>query len=151
MRGLLVPLVRPDQIHRDPQHGGSAVFLRRQYRQRRDAFIEALAGRLPDWQVMGSAGGLHLTEALPPEMHEGRLVAAAIGLGLSVLGLAPMSGGTRTEPGIVISDARATSSMSEEAVDRLVKASRVLDQVTPEMEAVAASSANLWHDLVESR
>jgi len=88
MRGLLVPLVRPDQIHRDPQHGGSAVFLRRRYRQRRDAFIEALACRLPDWQVMGSAGGLHLTVALPPEMHEGRLVAAAIGLGLSVLGLA---------------------------------------------------------------
>ena len=98
---------------------------------------------------MGSAGGLHLTVALPPEMHEGRLVAAAIGLGLSVLGLAPMSGGTRTEPGIVISYAyaRATPSMSEEAVDRLVKASRVLDQVTPEMEAVAASSASLWHDL----
>jgi len=100
---------------------------------------------------MGSAGGLHLTVALPPEMHEARLVAAASGLGLSVLGLAPMSGSTGTEPGIVISYARATPSMSEEAVDRLVKASRVLDQVTPEMEAVAASSANLWHDLVESR
>ena len=121
--------------------------MRRRYRQRRDAFIEALARRLPDWQVMGSAGGLHLTVALPPEMHEGRLVAAASGLGLSVLGLAPMSGSTGTEPGIVISYARATPSMSEEAVDRLVKASRVLDQVTPEMEAVAASSANLWHDL----
>ncbi len=30
--------------------------MRRRYRQRRDAFIEALARRLPDWQVMGSAG-----------------------------------------------------------------------------------------------
>ncbi len=121
--------------------------MRRRYRQRRDAFIEALARRLPDWQVMGSAGGLHLTIALPPGMHEGRLVAAAGGLGLSVLGLEPMSGSSVAGTGIVISYARMTSSMSEDAVDRLAKASQVLDQVTPEMEVAAASATDLWHNV----
>ncbi len=121
--------------------------MRRRYRQRRDAFIEALARRLPDWEVMGSAGGLHLTVALPPDMPEGRLVAAASGLGLSVLGLKPMSGSTMAGPGIVISYAGSTPSMSEDAVDRLVKATKVLDQVTPDMEAAAASAAHPWHDI----
>lgn len=121
--------------------------LRRRYRQRRDAFIDALARRLPDWQVMGSAGGLHLTVALPPGMPESRLVAAAGGLGLSILGAEEMSGSTVAEPGIVISYARATLSMSEDAVDRLVKASKVLDQVTPDMVAAVASATDPWHDV----
>ena len=120
--------------------------LRRRYRQRRDAFIDALARRLPEWQVMGSAGGLHLTVALPPGMHEGRLVAAAGGLGLSILGAEEMSGSTVAEPGIVISYARATPSISEDAVDRLVKASKILDPVTPDMVAAVARATDPWHD-----
>jgi len=121
--------------------------LRRRYRKRRDAFIQALARGLPDWQVMGSAGGLHLTISLPPGVPEGRLVVAAAGLGLSVLGLEGMAGRETGKPGIVVSYARATPDMSEDAVGRLAKALTVLDQVTPEMEAAAASTANLWHDL----
>lgn len=121
--------------------------LRRRYRQRRDAFIDALARRLPDWRVMGSAGGLHLTVALPLDMPEARLVAAAAGLGLSVLGLDVMSHHKASGPGIVISYARATPDMLEDAVVRLAKASTILDQVTPEMEATGSSNANLWHNL----
>jgi len=121
--------------------------LRRRYRQRRYAFIDALARRLPDWQVMGSAGGLHLTVALPPHVPEARLVAAAAGLGLSVLGLDGMSHHKASGPGIVISYARATPDMCEDAVVRLAKASTILDQVTPQMEATASSNANLWHNL----
>ncbi len=120
--------------------------LRRRYRQRRDAFIQAFGRRLPSWDVMGSAGGLHLTVALPAGIPEGRLVAAAAGLGLSVLGLETMSASKVSGPGIVASYARATPDMSEDAVDRLVKASQLLDQITPEMEAAAASAASLWHD-----
>jgi GntR family transcriptional regulator/MocR family aminotransferase len=119
--------------------------LRRRYRQRRDAFIEALARRLPDWQVMESAGGLNLIVALPPELPEGRLVAAAAGVGLSVLGLSTMSGRKTSGAGIVISYARATPDMSADAVDRLVRAVEHLNEVTPEMEAAAASTASLWH------
>ncbi|MDQ3504163.1 MAG: hypothetical protein M3446_00430, partial [Actinomycetota bacterium] len=77
----------------------------------------------------------------------GRLVAAAGRLGLSVLGLEPMSGSSVAGTGIVISYARMTTSMSEDAVDRLAKASQVLDQVTPEMEVAAASATDLWHNV----
>ena len=124
--------------------------LRRRYRQRRDAFVQAIGRRLPDWQVMGSAGGLHLTVALPPDVPEGRLVAAAAGLGLSVLGLEAMTGSTVSGPGIVVSYARATPDMSEDAVGRLVTAAQLLDQVTPEMEATAARASILWHDSGEN-
>ncbi|MBA2414514.1 MAG: PLP-dependent aminotransferase family protein, partial [Geodermatophilaceae bacterium] len=121
--------------------------LRRRYRKRRDAFVQAVERKLPDWQVMGSAGGLHLTVAVPPGMSESRLVAAAAGLGLSVLGLEAMSGSTMSGPGIVVSYARATPDMSEDAVGRLVRASQLVDQVTPEMEAAAVSASMLWHDV----
>jgi GntR family transcriptional regulator/MocR family aminotransferase len=120
---------------------------RRRYRQRRDAFLEALARRLPSWQAMGGAGGLHITIGLPPELPEGRLVAAAAGLGLSVLGVSAMSGRQGSPPGIVLSYARATPDMLKDAVDRLARASRLLEQVTPEMESAAAGAATLWDDI----
>lgn len=121
--------------------------LRRRYRQRRDAFITAVARRLPEWQVMGSAGGLHLTVALPPDIPEARLVAAAARLGLAVLGLEVMSNANASGPGIVVSYARATPDMCEDAVARLAKASRLVSQVTPHMATEAASTAHLWHDV----
>jgi len=121
--------------------------LRRLYRQRRDAFIQALTRQLPEWQVMGSAGGLHLTVALPPGVSEGRLVAAAATLGLSVLGLADMCGRHVSRPGVVISYARATPDMCADAVRRLALAADLLDQMTAEMEAAARSSSHLWQDV----
>jgi len=120
--------------------------LRRLYRQRRDAFVEALGRGLPDWQVLESAGGLALTIVLPPGLSERRLVAAAAGLGLSVLGLEAMTGHTSPAPGIVLSYARATPDMSAEAVARLIRASQILDGVTPDQEAAAARDATLWDD-----
>ncbi|MDQ3663909.1 MAG: PLP-dependent aminotransferase family protein [Actinomycetota bacterium] len=122
--------------------------LRRRYRQRRDAFVDALARRLPEWRVLESAGGLNLTIALPPELPERQLVAAAAGLGLAVLGLQEMSGHQAPGPGIVLSYARATPGMSEDAVRRLADASVAVDQVTAEQEAAVARAANLWNDLV---
>jgi len=121
--------------------------LRRRYRERRDAFLRAMERRLPDWTVMGNAGGLHLTLALPPGVSEGRLVAAAAALGLSVLGLETMQGSTVSGPGIVVSYARATPDMSEEAVTRLFQATQFVDQVTSEMEARVTSAAILWQNL----
>ncbi len=121
--------------------------LRRRYRQRRDALLQAIGHHLPDWQVMGSAGGLHLAVALPPDVSERRLVAAAAGQGLSVLGLEAMSGSTTWGAGIVVSYARATPDMCDVAVRRLAAAAQRLDQVTPEMEATAARESILWHDL----
>lgn len=120
--------------------------LRKRYRLRRDAFIQALSRRLPDWQVMGSAGGLHLTISLPADVPEGRLVAAASELGLWVVGLNSMSAGTSPKPGIVLSYARTTPDMLDEAVARLATALDGLDSVTPDMEAAAASTAIAWDD-----
>ena len=120
--------------------------LRKRYRLRRDAFIQALSRRLPDWQVMGSAGGLHLTISLPADVPEGRLVAATSGLGLWVVGLNSMSAGTSPKPGIVLSYARTTPDMLDEAVARLATAFDGLNSVTPDMEAAAASTAIAWDD-----
>lgn len=120
--------------------------LRRRYRRRRDAFIAALSERLPDWKVVESAGGLNLTVTLPPALPEGRLVAAARGLGLSVLGLEAMRGRPGRGPGIVVSYARATPGMSEEAVRMLASAAKSVDQVTLEEEA-AARAVQLWTDV----
>lgn len=120
--------------------------LRRRYRQRRDAFVGAITTLLPTWQVMGSAGGLHLTVALPPELPEGRLVAAAAGLGVSVLGLSTMSGDGEHGPGIVVSYARATPDLCQEAVNRLARAAEQVEQVTDEMETTIAQASLLWQD-----
>lgn len=96
--------------------------VRRRYRQRREALVSALSRRLPEWTVLGSAGGLHLTVVLPPEVSERRVIAAAAERGLAVLGLEPMNGATAERGGLVISFARATPDMVEDAVDRLVAA-----------------------------
>ena len=121
--------------------------LRRRYRQRRNAFIAVLARRLPDWQVLESAGGLNVIVALPPDVPERRLVAAARRLGLWVLGLEVMSGHQTARPGIVVSYARMTPDMSEDAVARRSRAMNVMHDVTPELEAAAASTAHLWEDV----
>ena len=161
---LLLPALR--SIKRDDDFGSNAIdqhvlarllgsgaydrhlrALRRRYRHRRDALIEALADRLPGWEVMGSAGGLHLTVSLPPELPENRLVAAAAARGLAVLGLQHMSGSESAAEGLVISYARATPHMLQDAVARLEEASRVVDYVTPEMEAAATSTADLWQNV----
>jgi len=72
--------------------------LRRRYRTRRDALVEAFARALPDWEVLGSAGGLHLTVRLPEGVPEGRLLVAAAGLGLSVFGLGAMTAAAIRRP-----------------------------------------------------
>ncbi|MBA3524791.1 MAG: hypothetical protein H0T85_09625 [Geodermatophilaceae bacterium] len=95
---------------------------------------------------MGDAGGLHLTVASPPDVPEARLVAAAAQLGLSLLGLDEMRGSVTSGPGIVVSYARATPDMCEDGVRRLLKASTLLDLVTPEMEAAVARTAHPWPD-----
>jgi GntR family transcriptional regulator/MocR family aminotransferase len=51
--------------------------LRRRYGERRQALADALARHLPDWRVMGAAGGLHVVLQLPAGVQENGLVAAA--------------------------------------------------------------------------
>ncbi|MCZ2817519.1 MocR-like transcription factor YczR [Modestobacter sp. VKM Ac-2984] len=50
---------------------------RDQLRTQRDALLDALAGRLPQWRVHPPSGGLSLWCALPPELSSAALVAGA--------------------------------------------------------------------------
>lgn len=111
--------------------------LRRLYRARRDFFVQALAARLPEWTVTGSAGGLNLTISLPGHIPEGAMVAAASELGLLVVGLGTMTGRAEHPACLVLSFARATQDMAKDAVERLATAITTLDQITPELEGRA--------------
>ncbi len=164
----LLPALR--QIKRDSDFGSNALaqavfarllqsgqydrhlrFLRRRYRQRRDALVRAIEGWLPGWEVMGGGGGLHLTVELPSGLEEAKLVTAAAHLGLAVLGLQAMSQSGTSGPGIVLSYARATPDTCDDAVRRLRQAAAMVDRVTPEMEAATASGSLLWLDAGESQ
>ncbi len=58
-----------------------------------------------------------------------------------------MRGRPGTGPGIVVSYARATPGMSEEAVRMLASAAKSVDQVTLEEEEAAARAVQLWNDV----
>jgi GntR family transcriptional regulator/MocR family aminotransferase len=64
--------------------------VRRRYRARRDALVNALAHRLPAASVRGVAAGLHLYVELPPGSDEDAVVAAAEAAGVHVLGVGAM-------------------------------------------------------------
>lgn len=57
---------------------------RRSYRQRRDALVRALAAELPHLRVLGIAGGLHLTLALPSSCDADRIADAMGSVGIDV-------------------------------------------------------------------
>lgn len=103
--------------------------LRRRYGERREWMVRALARELPAWRVMGAAGGLHLVLQVPDEVSESRLVAAAAAEGVAVIGIAGMVGANPHGPAIVVSFARATRDMLDDAVSRLARAAARLDEV----------------------
>jgi GntR family transcriptional regulator / MocR family aminotransferase len=57
---------------------------RREYRRRRDALVETLSLRLPQLQVLGAAGGLHLTLRLPPGCDADRIAETAGAVGIDI-------------------------------------------------------------------
>jgi GntR family transcriptional regulator/MocR family aminotransferase len=100
--------------------------LRRRYGQRREALLQVLERYLPRWQVMGVAGGLHLVVRLPDDVSESGLVAAAEDQGVLVLGVETMRVEHPYGPALVLSFARATADMLDEAVRRLALAAHDL-------------------------
>ncbi|MEV0998314.1 PLP-dependent aminotransferase family protein [Nonomuraea sp. NPDC050202] len=64
--------------------------MRREYRRRRDALVEALAEELPEIRVRGIEAGLHVYLELPRGWDESRTVLAARQLGLSAEPVGPM-------------------------------------------------------------
>lgn len=119
--------------------------LRRRYRERREWLRQALARQLPSWHVMGAAGGLHFVVQVPDDVSEARLVAAAAAAGVAVIGIAGMTGVHPHGPGIVISFARATRDMLEEAASRLALAAARLDDL-PEVDGRVRASGVGWYE-----
>lgn len=103
--------------------------LRRRYSERRQWLVEDLARQLPSWRVMGAAGGLHVVVQVPDEVSEDHLVTAAAAEGVAVIGISGMVGVHAHGPAIVLSFARATRDLLEQAVSRLARASARLEQV----------------------
>ncbi|MGI5273548.1 PLP-dependent aminotransferase family protein [Nonomuraea sp. CA-218870] len=89
--------------------------MRREYRRRRDALVEALAGELPEVRVRGIEAGLHVYLELPPGWDEDRVVAAALELGLVAEPVGPMREGDGT-PAVVAGFARLPARRAAETI-----------------------------------
>jgi len=73
-------------------HGEFDRHLRRMrplYRRRRDVLLASLSARLPDFEPVGVAAGLHLVTWLPPGLAEEPLVTAAAAEGVRINGVGP--------------------------------------------------------------
>jgi GntR family transcriptional regulator / MocR family aminotransferase len=102
--------------------GGYDRHLRRTrtlYRRRRDALVEALAHKLPDWKLIGIAAGLHVVIQLPDGIDDRLLSQALAARGVNAPALADYS--TQTIfPGLVIGYATLTPDRLRAAVNEFV-------------------------------
>jgi len=96
--------------------------MRLRYRQRRSALLAALAEHLPQWQPSTAAGGLHLMVALPEDLDEPSLIAAATrhGVGIEGLSLHSYTGGS--PPGLVMGHAYTAEPAIARGVQLLAQA-----------------------------
>lgn len=98
---------------------------RRDYRRRRDALVKALSARLPQLQVLGAAGGLHLTLQLPPGCNADRVAETARSEGIDIR---PLSYYAHTpikqEPGLVMGYGRLPLPSVPGVVGALARASQ---------------------------
>ncbi|MGY0230386.1 MocR-like pyridoxine biosynthesis transcription factor PdxR [Longispora urticae] len=75
---------------------------RRLYRQRRDALLSELAARVPDWQPIGIAAGLHVVLRLPPGTNDRELADRLAEDGILLAPLSAYAMTTAPFPGLVI-------------------------------------------------
>lgn len=113
---------------------------RRRYMDRRNALATALARELPDWDISGRSGGLHVMLRLPPDLDEEEVCAAAADRGLAVQGTRAMYGTLPAPHGMLASYARAPAGVLIEAVNRLSAA-----EVTVRNAAVAGPTPPSEH------
>ncbi|MEW2360182.1 PLP-dependent aminotransferase family protein [Spirillospora sp. NPDC029432] len=99
--------------------------MRRRYRARRDALVEALREHVPDAAIRGVSAGIHLYVELPRGSDEDEVVAAAGRAGVAVAGARPMWSRERAAaapPALVLGYARVGE-------NRLAEAARLLGEV----------------------
>ena len=92
---------------------------RRLYRARRDALIEALALRLPHWQPIGIAAGLHLVVRLPSGTDDVRLQETLAAAGVHAPALSTYSHTASGYPGLVLGYAALAPDRLRAAVERI--------------------------------
>jgi GntR family transcriptional regulator / MocR family aminotransferase len=89
------------------------------YRRRRDALLNALHERLPDFEPGGIAAGQHLVAWLPPDLDEEALVDAAARAGVGVYGVAPYRIDSHGPGGLIFGYATLSERLIAEGVDIL--------------------------------
>jgi GntR family transcriptional regulator/MocR family aminotransferase len=89
------------------------------YRRRRDALLQALREKLPDFEPTGIAAGQHLVAWLPADIDEAALVDAAARRGVGVYGIAPYRIDADGIGGLIFGYATLSERMIAEGVDIL--------------------------------
>ncbi|MFI9387805.1 PLP-dependent aminotransferase family protein [Kutzneria sp. NPDC052558] len=102
--------------------GGYERHLRRTrtlYRRRRDALLAAVADRLPSWQAVGVAAGLHVVLRLPDGVDDAALQRALAASGVNAMALSGYvpSGRIAPYPGLVVGYASLGPDRLRSAVD----------------------------------
>ncbi|WP_033293772.1 PLP-dependent aminotransferase family protein [Amycolatopsis jejuensis] len=95
---------------------------RRLYRARRDALIEALAERLPQWQPVGIAAGLHLVVRLPDGTDDLQLQENLAAASVYAPALSTYSHAAPRYPGLVLGYAALPPDRLRAAVERIASA-----------------------------
>jgi GntR family transcriptional regulator/MocR family aminotransferase len=89
------------------------------YRRRRDALLDALRDRLPDFEPTGIAAGQHLVAWLPADLDEATVVGAAARRGVGVYGVAPYRIGSKGPGGLIFGYATLSERMIAEGIEIL--------------------------------
>jgi GntR family transcriptional regulator / MocR family aminotransferase len=96
--------------------------MRRRYRARRDAMVEALARWLPGATVLGVSAGIQLYLELPPGLDQDAVVRAAAERGVAVQAAAPPRAGRERPPALMLGFARLPEHRVADAVRLLAEA-----------------------------
>jgi GntR family transcriptional regulator/MocR family aminotransferase len=89
------------------------------YRRRRDALLDALRDRLPDFRPTGIAAGQHLVAWLPPDLDEATVVEAAARRGIGVYGIAPYRIASQGAGGLIFGYATLSERTIAEGIEIL--------------------------------
>jgi len=96
--------------------------MRRRYRARRDAMVEALARWLPGATVHGVSAGIQLYLELPSGLDQDAVVRAAAERGVAVQAAAPLRAGRDRPPALMLGFARLPEHRIADAVRLLAEA-----------------------------
>jgi GntR family transcriptional regulator / MocR family aminotransferase len=92
---------------------------RQAYRRRRDRLVHALTTNLPQFDVRGTAAGMHVLLALPDDADDVAIAAAAATRRIGVQPLSPLHLAPSRERGLVIGYGRLPDSRIDDAVRAL--------------------------------